>query len=225
MKITDFAVLFDMDGLLFDTEATLKRVWQSEAAKLGFVITDEMFARCVGVPNAVCEANLVQWLKDFPIHEFQRNWRRTREAQRDSEAIPPRPGAAEMLLRLYELQVPMALATSSSQRAVERNRQAFPDMFRFSAEITIEQVQRPKPDPDIYHRASARLGLSASQCVIFEDSNTGMRAAVASGARAIMIPDLVQPDEDVAKGAFRIYASLHDALERMPEWFGRGEKQ
>lgn len=65
MKITDFAVLFDMDGLLFDTEATLKRVWQSEAAKLGFAITDEMFARCVGVPNAVCEANLVQWLKGF----------------------------------------------------------------------------------------------------------------------------------------------------------------
>ena len=54
--------------------------------------------------------------------------------------------------------------------------------------MTIEQVERPKPDPDIYHRACAMLGLEASRCVIFEDSNPGMRAAIASGARAIMIP-------------------------------------
>lgn len=222
MNIPEFAVLFDMDGLLFDTEATLKRVWQSEAAKLGFEITDDMFARCVGVPNAVCEAYLVQWLQDFPLEEFQRNWRQTSAAQRDSEAAPPRPGAVELIAQLEALGIPMALATSSSLRSVERNRNAYPEMFRFAAEITIEQVVRPKPDPDIYHRASARLGLRADQCVIFEDSNTGMRAAVASGARAIMIPDLVQPDADVRAGAYRVYASLNQALACMPEWCGAG---
>jgi HAD superfamily hydrolase (TIGR01509 family) len=213
------AVLFDMDGLLLDTEATLKRIWQREAARLGFDLNDGLYAHLVGVPNVLCELKLMQWFTDFPLEEFRRNWKAAREAERRAGAIPPKEGAQEMVDWLAGQGVPMALATSSSREAVERGRAAWPGLFRFSAVMTIELVERPKPDPDIYHRAGALLGVRAADCVVFEDSNPGMRAAIASGARAIMIPDLATPEDEVRRGAARIYASLAQALEMREEWF------
>lgn len=213
------AVLFDMDGLLFDSEATLKLIWQREAAALGFDLHDSLYEGLVGVPNVLCEQKLMQWFKDFPLQEFRERWRTAREVQRQAREIPPKEGALELLTWIEGQGVPMALATSSSREAVERNREAWPEMFRFAAVMTIEHVVRPKPDPDIYHRASASLGVRAEACVVFEDSNPGMRAAIASGARAVMIPDLVRPEDDVRAGAARIYPSLVQALRMREEWF------
>jgi len=213
------AVLFDMDGLLFDSEATLKVIWQREAARLGFDLNDTLYAHLVGVPNIVCEKKLMQWFKDFPLEEFRRNWRTVREEERLAGGIPPKTGALELLTWLEAQGVPMALATSSSRVAVDRNREAYPELFRFAVIMTIEQVVRPKPDPDIYHRACVSLGVDANYCVIFEDSNPGMRAAIASGARAIMIPDLVTPEAEVREGAARVYPSLTHALDNRDEWF------
>jgi HAD superfamily hydrolase (TIGR01509 family) len=213
------AVLFDMDGLLFDSEATLKLIWQREAAALGFDLNDSLYEGLVGVPNVLCEQKLMQWFMDFPLQEFRTRWRAAREAQRRAGEVPPKDGALELLTWIEGQGVPMALATSSSREAVERNREAWPEMFRFSAVMTIEQVERPKPDPDIYHRACACLGVRARDCVVFEDSNPGMRAAIASGARAIMVPDLVRPEDDVRSGAARVYPSLVQALRMREEWF------
>lgn len=213
------AVLFDMDGLLLDTEATLKRIWQREAGRLGYDLSDDLYTHLIGVPNVLCEQKLLQWFKDFPLADFRRNWKAAREEERRAGSIPPKTGAMELVEWLEWQGVPMALATSSSREAVERHREAWPGLFRFGAIMTIELVERPKPDPDIYHRAGALLGVRASDCVIFEDSNPGMRAAIASGARSIMIPDLATPDDEVRRGAARIYPSLAHALDMREEWF------
>jgi HAD superfamily hydrolase (TIGR01509 family) len=113
----------------------------------------------------------------------------------------------------------MALATSSSREAVERHVQNFPELFRFASIMTIEQVDRPKPDPDIYLKSCLCLGAQPGDCVIFEDSNPGMQAAIASGARAIMIPELVEPEPRVRAGAAHIYPSLSHALNNREDWF------
>jgi beta-phosphoglucomutase-like phosphatase (HAD superfamily) len=86
------AVLFDMDGLLLDTEVTLKRIWQREAARLGFDLGDDLYAHLVGVPNVLCEEKLMQWFKDFPLAEFRRNWKAVREKSAAPEASRPRRG-------------------------------------------------------------------------------------------------------------------------------------
>jgi HAD superfamily hydrolase (TIGR01509 family) len=213
------AVLFDMDGLLLDSEATLKRIWQREAALLGFDLHDGLYSHLVGVPNVLCEERLMHWFRDFPLDEFRRNWKAVREEERRNGGIPLKAGALEMVAWLEGEGVPMALATSSSREAVDRHREAWPQLFRFAGIMTIEHVLRPKPDPDIYHRACALLGVQARDCVIFEDSNPGMRAAIASGGRAIMIPDLVTPEAEVQAGAARVYPSLVQALGRRDEWF------
>ena len=213
------AVLFDMDGLLIDSEVTLKRIWQDEAARLGFDLNDSLYSHLVGVPNVLCEERLMCWFNNFPIDDFRRAWKATRAAQHLNGGIPPRSGALALVAWLESQGVPMALATSSSREAVERHRANCPALFRFASIMTIEQVERPKPDPDIYLRTCDALKVRASDCVIFEDSNPGMRAAIASGARAMMIPDLVTPEPDVREGAARIYSSLTEALARREDWF------
>jgi HAD superfamily hydrolase (TIGR01509 family) len=213
------AVLFDMDGLLIDSEVTLKRIWQDEAARLGFDLNDSLYTHLVGVPNVLCEEMLVQWFKGFPLEEFRRAWKEARAEQHDNAGIPPKAGARELVAWLEGQGVPMALATSSSREAVERHRQNWPDLFRFASIMTVEQVDRPKPDPDIYLKTCLRLGAQPGDCVIFEDSNPGMCAAIASGARAIMIPDLVEPEPLVLTGAAHIYPTLNNALDNREDWF------
>lgn len=213
------AVLFDMDGLLIDSEATLKLLWQDEAARLGFDLNDRLYAQLVGVPNVLCEEKLMSWFTDFPLDEFRRAWKAKREEQHASGGIPVKAGALELVAWLEEQGVPMALATSSSREAVRRHRRNSPALFRFASIMTVEQVVRPKPDPDIYLRTCACLGVAPRDCVVFEDSNPGMRAAIASGARAIMIPELVAPEAHVLNGAAHIYPSLDYALDKREEWF------
>ncbi len=213
------AVLFDMDGLLIDSEATLKRIWQDCATRLGFDLSDGLYAHLVGVPNVLCEERLLSWFTDFPLDEFRRSWKATREEQHRSGGIPLKSGALKLVTWLEEEGVPMALATSSSREAVDRHRANWPELFRFSSIMTVEQVARPKPDPDIYLRSCACLGVAPADCVIFEDSNPGMRAAIASGGRAIMIPELVAPEPGVRAGAAHIYSSLVQALENREDWF------
>ena len=213
------AVLFDMDGLLIDSEATLKRIWQDCAARLGFDLSDSLYAHLVGVPNVLCEQKLMLWFRNFPLDEFRSDWKATRAEQHNNGGIPPKAGALELVAWLEGQGVPMALATSSSREAVDRHRASWPKLFRFASIMTVEQVASPKPDPDIYLRTCAHLGVAPADCVIFEDSNPGMRAAIASGARAIMIPELVAPEPHVRAGAAHIYPSLNHAFDNREDWF------
>lgn len=215
------AVLFDMDGLLFDSEAFYKRIWQAEAARLGFDLHDGLYRHLVGVPNVLCEQRLEEWFPGFPLPEFRVTWKARRDELRAQEGIPLKPGALELVTWLHEQDIPLGLATSSSPGSVARNRLHVPELFLFSAVMTVDKVQRPKPDPEIYHRVSAELGVDASECVIFEDSNPGMRAAIASGARAIMIPDLLEPEPDVRDKASQIFSSLHEARTCHEAWLRR----
>ncbi len=215
------AVLFDMDGLLFDSEAFYKAIWQEETARLGFDLHDGLYAKLVGVPNAVCERYLTEWFPGFPLAEFQKSWRAIRDDRRAAQGIPLKAGALELVTWLAEQGVPMGLATSSSQGSVARNRSHAPELFRFSTIMTIDKVSRPKPDPQIYELTAESLAVPLSACVIFEDSNPGMRAAIASGAAAIMIPDLATPESDVLAGATNIYPSLLEAQAQHQDWLRR----
>lgn len=108
------AVLFDMDGLAFDSEAFYKGIWQDEAARLGYDLHDDLYRHLLGVPNAVCEQRLVEWFPDFPLEEFRVTWKARRDALRAAEGIAVKPGAVELVTWLDEQGVPLALATSSS---------------------------------------------------------------------------------------------------------------
>ena len=200
------AVVFDLDGTLIDSEALVQEAYFAACAAFGVTMTDAQFLELVGMHR---EANNVSLRKfygaDFPVDAF-------REAARGvigDSAAPLKPGAREVMDLLDELGAPFGLATSSHRPWVRRHLEAHNIAERFGAVVTREDVVHGKPDPEPYITASAALGVTPSDILVLEDSHAGVRSAYAAGCMTVMVPDLLQPNEEMHAKAL-VLASLHD---------------
>jgi HAD superfamily hydrolase (TIGR01509 family) len=203
------AVIFDMDGLLLDSEPLYRITWQTAAAELGFPISDEFYERFVGRGNDEAELLLRERFGDaLPLDEFRRRWRRDWDERLAAAPLARKPGAIELLSYLEERGITKALATSSPRVLALRCLRDLPP--RFAALAFGDEVAHSKPAPDLFLLASQRLGVSATDCLVLEDSEAGVRAARAAGMDVIMVPDLVPPSPEIASMATRVCDSLHD---------------
>jgi len=202
------AVIFDMDGTLLDTEAVQRSATQAAAAQLGYDFPDALALDLVGVHR---DAN-TRRLRDhfgaaFPLDAFYADAdARFEEMWRDS--VPLRPGARETLAWLAERAIPMALCTSTASPFAERHLAHAGLLDFFAAIVTRSDVARPKPDPEPFRLAAARLGVAPGDCVAVEDSPNGLRAAAAAGTMALLVPDLVPPGPDAPALALAILPDL-----------------
>jgi HAD superfamily hydrolase (TIGR01509 family) len=203
------AVIFDMDGLLLDSEPVYRVTWQNAAAELGCPIDDEFYARFVGRGNDEAERLLAQRFGDaLPLDEFRKRWHRDWDERLAASPLARKPGAIELLDFLDERRIPKALATSSPRDLALR---CLGDLAaRFDALAFGDEVEHSKPAPDLFLLASQRLGIAPVDCLVLEDSEAGVRAARAAGMEVIMIPDLVPPSEEIAAMAACVCTSLHD---------------
>jgi HAD superfamily hydrolase (TIGR01509 family) len=206
------AVLFDMDGLMFDTEAIYARTWNAAAKEFGYKLTDDLYRQCVGKKISDCELILVRTFgKTFPLKAFmKRAWEVWYDTMQKNGA-PKKPGLIELLDYLDEKRISRAVVTSSTREIA---------MFtlgdvakRYDAIVTGEEVQNGKPAPDIFLLAVKRLKVAPEDCLVLEDSNAGMQAAHRAGMRAIMIPDLIPPTDETLQTAFRVVETLFDVKE------------
>ena len=138
------------------------------------------------------------------VYEYVRNEKK--------KATTPMKGVKEILDFFREEDVPMAVASSSDRKDIEENLRAAGIREYFRAIVGGDQVEKGKPDPEIFLRAAKALELSPEDCYIFEDSFNGIRAANAAGGCAVMIPDQVQPDEEI-KGISKVYEDFLRILE------------
>ncbi len=189
-------VIFDLDGILVDTERVDRQAWYAVAARHGFPMSDELHALTIGRREAdlagIFGARLGPGLDWHCIGEAVRHWR---EEYVHEHGMPRKPGVLEILEQLDRMRLPYAVATST-ERVLALGRLA--DLAgRMSAVACGDEVARGKPAPDIYLLAAQRLGVDPRHCLALEDSVPGVAAAEEAGATVVMVPDLVAPPDDV----------------------------
>lgn len=204
------AVIFDMDGLMLDSERAIIGCLAEAARELGHDLPEVLWLSMVGHSEAVC-----RHLLDEAVGEAQRELVLQRSHALYEAVVvagmPHRPGIIEMLEFLRLRGIPRAVATSTRRPLALRKLEASQLLPYFDAVCTSSDVEHPKPAPDVYLLAARSLDVDPALCLVLEDSPTGVRAALAAGMHPIQIPDLLEPDDAVRALGHTILPSLHDA--------------
>ena len=171
------AVIFDMDGVIIDTEGPVQWCCQRAAADMGFDLDDEFYvAELVGRGWADCDrALLSRYDQHFSLADFKRRFERLWLEHLRSHAIAIKPGFRELLALLRATSLPIAVATSTHAADAAMSLRAAGVTERFDVFVTGDQVTQGKPHPEIYLTAAARLGVAPTECVALEDSSAGVR--------------------------------------------------
>jgi HAD superfamily hydrolase (TIGR01509 family) len=210
------AVVFDLDGLMFNTETLYQHVGTELLTRRGKRFEAELLDRMMGRPNAVALQIMIDWhgLSDtVPLlaEESEQIF-----AGILDEQLECMPGLNELMDALEVACVPKAIATSSGRRFVQNVLSRFDFAPRFKFILTSEDVVEGKPGPEIYQTAAARFGLPPRQVMVLEDSENGCRAAVAAGAFTVAVPSGHSRRHDFTGAQFvadsladrRIYSAL-----------------
>jgi len=206
------AVLFDMDGLLIDTEAVYIVAMQAAARSLDREMPVDFCHSMIGVPGRECDVMIAAFYGEgFRIAEFRRHFSVHLRRLLDS-GVPLKPGVVELLDFLAGQGLPLAVATSAERATAEHHLGKAGLLGRFNAVATRDDVERAKPHPDVYLEAARRLGVAPERCIAFEDSNIGLAAAHAAGAMTFMVPDLLEPLPESRAKCLEVVPDLHAAL-------------
>ena len=205
------AVLFDMDGTVFDTERIYRKCWFEAAEAVGFTDMEELLSRIFGVSERDIGAYVYKtYGADFP-YETMLSIRAERIAQTiEREGVPLKDGVPEIFAKLHEMGIVSALVTSAPAFRVRDFLARTQLSDAFSVVISGERVKKSKPEPDIFLLAAKELGLSPAECVVAEDSHNGVLAGYRAGMRVAMIPALQQATDAITPYVTYLLPSLAD---------------
>ena len=216
------AAIFDMDGLLIDSERPIMAAWIEAARTLDIELSHSQYLQVVGLATSESEVILGTLLggPDAYRHAIAHVRKRLQLERSDGTPLfPIKPGAAELLAALRQRGTRCAVASSSTSGQIQACLGSLDVLHHFDAFAGGDEVARAKPDPALYLLAASRLGVDPSQCIAFEDSENGAKAALAAGLRVVIVPDLKHPPASIVERAFHVLESLHDATEHLPRWF------
>lgn len=206
-------LVFDMDGLIFDTERIVKQSWDDVGKDLGIPDMGEHIFRTIGFNRERRAVYFRENIReDFPAEEFSERTRRRFYEIAETEGVKIKPGARELLEYGKQNGFKIALATSSRRAYAEQLLKDAGLYEYFDGFVFGDMVTHSKPDPEVYMRACEQIGLSPKQCTAFEDAPAGVCSAHAAGLCTCMIPDLVEPEEPVRQLADYVFRSLHEAI-------------
>lgn len=203
------AVIFDMDGVIFDSERLCIDLWKPIAEKNDIPDIEETMYRCIGVTSDVTrKIFLDKYGEDFPVDKYQKQVSRAFHEIADQGKMPVKEGAESLLKYLKENHILTAIASSTRTESVRRELRSAGLLNFFREVVGGDMAERSKPAPDIFLEAAGRLHTRPKDCIVIEDSYNGIRAAKAAGMTAVMVPDLLKPDEEMRKLADHIFNSL-----------------
>lgn len=214
------AVIFDMDGLMFDTERLWDTLWEPACKELGLPLPPDMAkfqAGGRGLAGDNLRRHVAQYIPGDPQKVLDKVWQLADE--RFAQGVPCKPGLKELLSYLEDLGMPRIVASSSPRTMVELNLQTTGTAHYFHDIVCGNEVKLCKPAPDIFLEAARRIKVDIHDCMVLEDSHNGIRAGHASGAETVMVPDLLPvTDEmrslydDCCKDLFEVKAKMEQGV-------------
>lgn len=205
------AVIFDMDGLLVDSEPVYQRVWIDSVKQFGFELRPDMFLQLIGRGRK----GALQQMKEFFGENFPTDALNAELSMREAryfQETPPalRPGVNELLEYLVAEDMPIAVATSTRSPVAQERLTRCGLIERFPVVITVDQVERGKPAPDIFLKAAECLQADPTRCVVLEDSANGIRGAREAAMYAVLVPDLLSVTPELEALAHKVFGDLNE---------------
>lgn len=208
-------VIFDMDGLMLDTERIIQYSWERTGEELGYSHFGKNILNTLGMSRVQRNRYFLEkYGEDFPLQRFTDRYHEIYHAYEQEHGIPKKKGLVLLLELLKNRQIPMAVATSthSEHTIPELKRQGIDGYFQEI--ITGEMVEKGKPSPEIYRLACKKLGVRPEEALALEDSYNGIRSAYEAGIKVLMIPDILTEEAPVREC---LYGKM-ESLETVAKW-------
>ena len=202
------SIVFDMDGVLVDSERIVLRSWECVGRELGLGDMRDLFFRCIGTTHASTQKRFDEIYGDRLNYQDFRTRTRVCYMEFTKNGVPLKPGVMELLSWLKENGWRTGLASSSREANVRRNMEETGMGRYFDILVCGDMLTASKPAPDIYLRACAELGTEPSLAYAVEDSRNGILSASAAGMKALLVPDMVAPDDVMTRLSSGIFPDL-----------------
>lgn len=204
-------IIFDMDGVIFDTENLILSCWCFLAEKYDIPNIEDTYRRAIGVSSEGTKKIVREvYGEDFPCDVFWAEWKQLFEQKIQKQGLPVKQGVREILsfLKINGFRVGLASSTGYETVVDELTQAGLIDFF----EILVggDMVKHGKPEPDIYARACEEMGIDPRETFAVEDSWNGVRSAAGAGLRVLHVPDLLKPNEEMEKLSYAIFDDLFD---------------
>jgi len=205
--------IFDMDGLMLDTERPYLPLWPLVAKPFGWDVSPETVQRAIGISGPDVRALFLrEYGADFPFDAITAKLDELIEKEFE-KGVPHRPGLIVLLDHLASLGIPLAVATSTRRKKALWKLEKAGILDRFQVLASGDEVVNGKPAPDIFLLAAERLKKDPSRCIGFEDSPAGLRGLAAAGIRSVFVEDMVKPPEAVLATVWHICTDLSEAVD------------
>ncbi|MDE5930953.1 MAG: HAD family phosphatase [Lachnospiraceae bacterium] len=202
-------VIFDMDGVIFDSEQLVLDSWETVGKKYGIPDVGKTLTDCIGTSKVKTREIVYEhYGKDFDFEKYSKEASLLFHEYVKENGLPVKKGVRELLQYLKEEEVPVGLASSTRLAVVEEElkQAALYDYFRVV--VGGDQLKRSKPEPDIYLMTCEKMGVSPENAYAVEDSYNGIRAAHSAGMMPIMVPDLLPATEEMLEKSIAVFDDL-----------------
>ncbi len=206
------AILLDMDGLMFDTERLSDTIWMELCGDEKFPVTSEHLKQIRGKNKQGCRDTFMGFFGDsFPYDEITGKIN-VRMNEMLNKQVPIKTGLVEFLKAAQSKNIPVAVASSTNKEKIARNLKVADVEKYITLVVGGDEVENSKPNPEIFLLAAKRLGVSADDCIAFEDSFNGVKSASSAGCYTVMVPDMDEPDAEMKRLSSYIVADLNEAI-------------